>query len=77
KWDVLPHPPYSPDIAPSDYWSFRRMQHDLAGHRQNNGPRWLDGYFEELDDSHCKQDIEAIEHRWEKCIELKGDYVEK
>jgi len=19
KWDVLPHPPYSPDIAPSDY----------------------------------------------------------
>jgi len=26
KWDVLPHPPYSPDIAPSDYWLFRRMQ---------------------------------------------------
>jgi len=24
KWDVLP--PYSPDIAPSDYWLFRRMQ---------------------------------------------------
>ena len=23
KWDVLPHP-YSPDIAPSDYWLFRR-----------------------------------------------------
>jgi transposase len=19
KWDVLPHPPYSPDLAPSDY----------------------------------------------------------
>jgi len=26
KWDVLPHPSYSPDIAPSDYWLFRRMQ---------------------------------------------------
>jgi len=26
KWDVLPHPPYSPDIAPSDYWLFQRMQ---------------------------------------------------
>jgi len=24
KWDVLPHLPYSPDITPSDYWSFRR-----------------------------------------------------
>jgi len=21
KWDILPHPPYSPDIAPSDYCS--------------------------------------------------------
>jgi len=26
KWDVLLHPPYSPDIAPSDYWLFRRTQ---------------------------------------------------
>ena len=27
--------------------------------------------------SYYKQAIEAIEHRWEKCIELKGDYVQK
>jgi len=26
KWDVLLHSAYSPDIAPSDYWLFRRMQ---------------------------------------------------
>jgi len=26
KWDVLSHLPYSPDIASSDYWLFRRMQ---------------------------------------------------
>jgi len=26
KWDVSPHSPYFPDIAPSDYWLFRRMQ---------------------------------------------------
>jgi len=26
KWDVLPHPPYSLNIVPSDYWLFRRMQ---------------------------------------------------
>jgi len=25
KWDVLSHP-YSPDIIPSDYWLFRKMQ---------------------------------------------------
>jgi len=30
KWEVLPHPPYSPDIAPSDYYLFRSMAHGLA-----------------------------------------------
>ena len=29
NWDVLPHPPYSPDIAPSDYYLFRSMEDGL------------------------------------------------
>ena len=30
KWEVLPHLPYFPDIAPSDYYLFRSMAHGLA-----------------------------------------------
>ena len=30
KWEVLPYPPYSTDIAPSDYYLFRSMAHGLA-----------------------------------------------
>ena len=30
KWDVLPHPPYLPDLALSDYDLFRSMEHGLS-----------------------------------------------
>ncbi|KAG5319477.1 MOS1T transposase, partial [Pseudoatta argentina] len=33
KWEVLPHPPYSPDVAPSDFHLFRSMSHGLADRR--------------------------------------------
>ncbi|GFU01416.1 mariner Mos1 transposase [Trichonephila clavipes] len=26
EWDTMPHPPYSPDLAPSDYYLFRSLQ---------------------------------------------------
>jgi hypothetical protein len=36
KWDVLPHPPYSPDLAPSDYRLFGPMKGVLGGKRFRN-----------------------------------------
>ncbi|KOX77209.1 Histone-lysine N-methyltransferase SETMAR [Melipona quadrifasciata] len=30
-WDVLPHPPYSPDLAPSDYYLFLSLKNSLRG----------------------------------------------
>ena len=35
-WDVLPHPPYSPDLAPSDYFLFQSLQNSLNGKNFNN-----------------------------------------
>lgn len=35
-WEVLPHPPYSPDIAPSDFHLFRSLQHFLCGKKFEN-----------------------------------------
>ena len=35
-WEVMPHPPYSPDFAPSDYYLFRSLQNHLNGKAFNS-----------------------------------------
>lgn len=35
-WDVLPHPPYSPDIALSDFHLFRSLQNSFDGKNFNS-----------------------------------------
>ncbi|KAG5324868.1 MOS1T transposase, partial [Pseudoatta argentina] len=42
KWEVLPQPPYSPDIAPSDFHLFRSMAHGLA-------QKWIDSWIASKD----------------------------
>jgi histone-lysine N-methyltransferase SETMAR len=32
-WEVLAHPPYSPDLTPCDYWLFSRVKKHLQGKR--------------------------------------------
>jgi hypothetical protein len=44
-WEILPHPSYSPDIAPSDYHLFRSLSNNLRGVSFNNDAElqnWLD-----------------------------------
>ena len=35
-FDVLPHPPYSPDLSPSHYYLFHPMKNALRGKQYNN-----------------------------------------
>ena len=79
KFELLPHALYSPDLAPLDYFLFPNLKKWLGGRRFINNEEVesaVNGYFEEFN-GYYKQTIEAIEHHWEKCIELKEDYVEK
>jgi hypothetical protein len=37
----------------------------------------VEKYSADLTKNHYREGIMALDHRWNKCISLKGDYVEK
>ena len=37
KWDILNHPPYSPDLVPSDFHLFFHLKKHLGGKKFNDG----------------------------------------
>jgi len=79
-YEFLEHPPYPPDLAPSDFYLFSKLKLFLAGQRFPSNQEAIaavEGYFEDLTKNHYRDGIMALEHRWNKCIRLKRDYVEK
>jgi histone-lysine N-methyltransferase SETMAR len=78
-YELLEHPPYSPDLAPSDFCLFPKLKLFLAGQSFSSNQEasaGVEGYFADLTKNHYRDGIMALEHRWNKCISLKGDYVE-
>ena len=80
KFEQLNHPPYSPDLAPSDYYLFRNLKSHLRGTRFQNDDELeaaTDAWFEDQIDDFYFKGIDCLKEMWAKCIEVKGDYIEK
>ena len=79
-WDILIHPPYSPDLAPSDFYLFPELKSHLGGtHFQtddelkNNVKRYLHNMAGEFYDE-C---IRKMPQHMQKYIDRNSDYIEK
>jgi histone-lysine N-methyltransferase SETMAR len=80
QWTVLSHPPYSPDLAPSDYHLFGPLKDAICGKRFEDDEevitevkRWLRQRPAEC----YREGTQALASRWRKAKDLEGDYVEK
>jgi histone-lysine N-methyltransferase SETMAR len=79
-YELLEHPPYSPDLDPSDFYLFPKLKLFLAGQRFSSNQEAIaavEGYFADLTRNHYREGIMALEHRWNICVSFKRDYVEK
>ena len=79
KWEALPHPLYSPDVAPSDYHLFRSMAHSLA-HRHFRSyeqvKKWIDSWISSKDTSFFRDGIRQSPERWKIVVVSDGQYFE-
>lgn len=76
----IPHPPYSPDLAPSDYFLFPNLKKKLRGRKFSSDyevQSVVNDYFMEQKKTFFLEGLGKLIDRCNKCINLKGDYVEK
>ena len=79
-FELLPHPPYSSDLAPTDFWLLSDQKRILQGKRFSSNEEVIsetEAYFEAKVKSFDKKGIELLEKCWNACITLERDYVDE
>ncbi|XP_035231573.1 histone-lysine N-methyltransferase SETMAR-like [Stegodyphus dumicola] len=80
QWDIFEHPPYNPDLAPSDFHLFHELKQWLGGKRFQNDVELKEAvttHFQSLAGTFYEEDIAKLVYRYDKCLNRHGDYVEK
>ncbi|PNE09423.1 hypothetical protein B7P43_G15432 [Cryptotermes secundus] len=82
SWEVFNHPPYSLDLAPSDFHLFLHLKKFLSGERQHFEndreaeivvTQWVQSQAADFYDT----GIQKLVPWYDKCLNSGGDYVEK
>uniref|UniRef100_A0A7I4YP87 Transposase n=1 Tax=Haemonchus contortus TaxID=6289 RepID=A0A7I4YP87_HAECO len=77
-WEVLPHPPYSPDLAPSDYHLFRALKRHLRDKTFDNQEQLkleVGNFFSTQSADFWRSGIDKLPVKWMKVIDNNGDYI--
>jgi len=78
-FQCLDRPPYSPDLAPSDYHLFPGLKKQLKVRHFSSDAEVIAAAKNWLDGQHCDNfliGLQKLEQRAKEGIELRGEYVE-
>lgn len=77
NYEVLPHPPYAPDLAPTDFQAFLSLQNFLNDKFFETEDQLKNGIAEWINSrpsGFWVRGFTRLPERWEKTIAAKGDY---
>ena len=76
---TVPQPPYSPNLAPCDFWLFRKLKENLIGCRYETIEEMKEAVTKVID-TLTQEDFHGAFQKlleWYKCIAAGGDYFER
>jgi histone-lysine N-methyltransferase SETMAR len=79
-FEILPNPPYSPDLFPSDFYLFSKLKTKLHCRRFGSNEGVMEAvnkFFEDQNIQFYFEGLNKFEHRWAKRIDVEGNFIEK
>ena len=79
-YELIPHPAYSPDLAPSDFFLFPNLKKDIRGCHIWSDKEVVTAVEDRVngkDPDFFNSGLMALEHHWSKCITQEGNYIKK
>jgi transposase len=80
NWELFDHPPYSPDLAPSDHHLFTYLKNWQRSQRFNSNEELMEGVKTWLSSQAADFFDTGLQNRiprYNKCLNSGGEHVEK
>ena len=79
QWEILEHPPYSPDMSPCDYDLVAKVKESQRGMRYNTRDkliRAVGGSIWDINKDGRAIGVRRLTNIWQNVINKRGDYIE-
>lgn len=76
-WEIMCHPPYSPDLSPTDFHLFLNLDNHLTGKKFTNEmdlKMEVSNFLLGKEKDFYKNGITKLQNRWDKVIQCDGSY---